>query len=95
MPNPPASPTPGPWTLIPHERFPGLFHIEERDSAGSVRIADVTGEGRARLLLAAPVMLRALRDVISDLELFCSRQGPGPDKRLDAARAAIRQATGE
>lgn len=40
-------------------------------------------------------MLEAAENVIFDLELLVSRQGPGPDKRLEALKAAIRKAKGE
>lgn len=34
------------------------------------------------LITAAPELADAARDIVGDLELFCSRQGLGPDKRL-------------
>ena len=49
---------------------------------------------REHLRDAAPDLLEALEDVIGDLELFVSRQGPGPDKRLARCKAAIAKAKG-
>lgn len=48
----------------------------------------------ARLLAAAPALLKALRDCLDDLERYARRSGPGPDRRLEAARAAIALAEG-
>ena len=51
--------------------------------------------GSARLIAAAPDLLAALEACVPDLERYVSTHGPGPDRRLDAARAAIAKARGE
>ena len=48
----------------------------------------------ARLIAAAPELLEALEAVLPDLEHYVATHGPGPDKRLAAARAAIAKARG-
>jgi len=48
----------------------------------------------ARLIAAAPELLEALEAVIPDLEHYVATHGPGPDKRLAIARAAIAKAKG-
>lgn len=45
------------------------------------------------LILAAPDLLAALADCLPDLEHYASTHGPGPDRRLEAAKAAIARAT--
>lgn len=37
-------------------------------------------------------LLTAAKDVVADLELFASRQGPGPDVRLQTLKTAIQAA---
>ena len=51
-------------------------------------------EANARLIAAAPELLEALEAVLPDLEHYVATHGPGPDKRLAVARAAIAKATG-
>lgn len=46
-------------------------------------------DGNARLIENAPCMYSVLKEVIADLELFCSRQGPGPDKRLENLKTIL------
>ena len=48
----------------------------------------------AMIIAAAPTLLDALEAVIPDLEHYVATHGPGPDKRLAAARAAIAKARG-
>lgn len=57
---------------------------------------DVVDEdlANARLIAAAPDLLEALKSCLPDLAHYVSKHGPGPDKRLDAARAAIAKAEG-
>jgi len=43
----------------------------------------------SRLLESGPELLAATKAIIGDLELFVSKQGPGPDKRLTALKAII------
>ena len=51
-------------------------------------------EANARLIAAAPELLEALEAVLPDLEHYVATHGPGPDKRLAIARAAIAKARG-
>jgi len=54
-----------------------------------------TAEGLADLIdrkTAAPDLLKALQNCLPDLQHYASTHGPGPDKRLEAARAAIAEA---
>ena len=46
-------------------------------------------EANARLITAAPDLLAALDAVLPDLEHYVATHGPGPDRRLAQARAAI------
>ena len=46
----------------------------------------------ARLIAAAPDLLRAALAVLSDLEHYVSTHGPGPDDRLDALKDAVYKA---
>ena len=48
----------------------------------------------ARLIASAPELLEALEAILPDLEHYVATHGPGPDKRLAAARAAIAKAKG-
>ena len=51
-------------------------------------------EANARLIAAAPELISALEAVLPDLEHYVATHGPGPDKRLALARAAIEKAKG-
>lgn len=39
-------------------------------------------------------LIEAAAAVVADMQLFASRQGPGPDVRLETLRAALKRATG-
>ena len=52
-------------------------------------------EANALLIASAPDLLAALELCLPDLEHYVSTHGPGPDKRLLAAKAAIAKAKGE
>lgn len=49
----------------------------------------------APMIEALPELLVAAEDVIADLQLFVSKQGPGPDRRLAALIVAIAKARGK
>lgn len=49
----------------------------------------VTTAEDATLIAAIPELLAACRDILPDLIHYAATHGPGPDKRLDAMRAAI------
>lgn len=49
----------------------------------------------AHLIAAAPDLLEALKECLPDLEHYASTHGPGPDRRLEQARAAIAKARGQ
>lgn len=50
-------------------------------------------EANARLIASAPELLEALDACLPDLEHYVATHGPGPEKRLALARAAIAKAT--
>lgn len=100
-----ATHTPGPWEAA----HPGNYDADgiavyARNKAGlrytiaAVRYLGTAdpapAEANARLIAAAPALLKACEAIITDLERFVSRQGPGPDARLAALKAAIAQAEG-
>ena len=95
----PTSPahTPGPWDVEPK----GSRHFVDGADGLTVAYLDRAGvrerseiEANARLIAAAPELLEALEAVLPDLEHYVATHGPGPDKRLAAARAAIAKAKG-
>jgi hypothetical protein len=49
----------------------------------------------SNLIAAAPELLDALKSIIPDLQLFVSRQGSGPDKRLEHCLAVIAKVEGK
>lgn len=49
----------------------------------------------AHLIAAAPDLLAALEACLPDLKHYAATHGPGPDRRLEQARAAIAKAKGE
>jgi hypothetical protein len=107
-----AQHTPGPWSFengiscISHKRG----EIVARNRAGSQTVAQVAmfsdpsydgdeDTANARLIAAAPELLDALEELVSDLE-FDMSAGCNPrlvksGKRIEYARAAISKATGE
>ena len=105
----PATPrpahTPGPWTI--HESAFSSSLVKELHIGTSTRtaacvyddcaagiLARSEVEANARLIAAAPELLEALEAVLPDLEHYVATHGPGPDKRLAIARAAIAKAKG-
>ena len=99
--------TPGPWEAV--ITVCGFWNVREPGGISGGRgvatigfqkidrswVIDDVDEANARLIAAAPELLAALVDCIPDLERFVSTQGPGPDRRLEVARAAIARATGK
>jgi len=89
----PATPrpayTPGPWTFAN-----GPHRIEVHTTPALAYAFSISDEANARLIAAAPELLEALEAVLPDLEHYVATHGPGPDKRLAIARAAIAKARG-
>ena len=73
-----------------------LPKIEALSGQLAFDVRSLTAEqiANARLIAAAPELLEALEAVLPDLEHYVATHGPGPDKRLAAARAAIAKARG-
>ena len=96
----PATPrpahTPGPWTILPNTpHFVRAMHpAEGMQPVAAVYHFDGELSANARLIAAAPELLEALEAVLPDLEHYVATHGPGPDKRLAIARAAIAKAKG-
>ena len=80
--------TPGPWHLNPR----GWVVQSTGDIVTRLECSN-NKEADARLIAAAPELLAALEAVLPDLEHYVATHGPGPDKRLAIARAAIARAT--
>ena len=96
----PATPrpahTPGPWTILPNTpHFVRAMHpAEGMQPVATVYHFDGELAANARLIASAPELLEALEAVLPDLEHYVATHGPGPDKRLAIARAAIAKAKG-
>ena len=100
--------TPGPWEVggkvglycddvqITSNKEPVAIAVPRRsyDILSLARRSPAELAANARLIAAAPELLEALEAVIPDLEHYVATHGPGPDKRLALARAAIAKATG-
>ena len=89
--------TPGPWDVEPK----GSRHFVDGADGLTVAYLDRAGvrerseiEANALLIAAAPELIEALEAVLPDLEHYVATHGPGPDKRLAIARAAIAKARG-
>ena len=91
-----AAHTPGPWTILPNTpHFVRAMHpAEGMQPVATVYHFDGELAANAMLIAAAPTLLDALEAVIPDLEHYVATHGPGPDKRLAIARAAIAKARG-
>jgi len=91
--------TPGPWRVVGDP--PIKFDIEA-DCGACVAIVDVPNdanraeadeaEANARLMAAAPELAEALAACLPDLKHYAATHGPGPDKRLETALAAMAKA---
>ena len=88
--------TPGPWAILPNTpHFVRAMHpADGMQPVATVYHFDGELAANARLIAAAPELLEALEAVLPDLEHYVATHGPGPDKRLAAARAAIAKARG-
>jgi hypothetical protein len=97
--------TPGPWAITPHaengESWRTFYvgpttggHVAVVSSSNCNHPAD-EADANARLCAAAPAILDAARACLVDLDHYASTHGPGPDRRRDALRDAIEQATGQ
>jgi hypothetical protein len=88
-----ALPMPGPWHTIDTDR--GIYIIGPSSSLLAIvqpyHNNVVQNEANARLIASAPDLLEALESLVANLAEgdFIS------ETRIDAARAAIRKATGE
>ena len=80
---------------ITNARYLWVADVLRTQSSNPLWRQEEESEANARLIAAAPSLLEAAQDVIFDLELLVSRQGPGPDRRLEALKKAIRKATNE
>ena len=106
----PATPrpshTPGPWSLsasfdsverrVQHGDNPPLVWgiASGINSAHPDYMPREEQIANARLIAAAPELLEALDACLPDLEHYVATHGPGPEKRLALARAAIAKARG-
>ena len=102
----PRQHTPGPWSLSPSfdrierrvqhgDNPPLVWGIASGiNSAHPDYMPRAEQIANARLIAAAPELLEALEAVLPDLEHYVATHGPGPDKRLAIARAAIAKAKG-
>ncbi len=100
--------TPGPWEVggkvglycddvqITSNKEPVAIAVPRRsyDIMSLARRSPAELSANARLIASAPELLEALEAVLPDLEHYVATHGPGPDKRLAAARAAIAKARG-
>jgi hypothetical protein len=98
----PTTHTPGPWVLdrgANGDMLVTSLHESPDDDVCHVYGGNAGDDDRAqadaRLIAAAPELLAALLDVLPDLSHYASTHGPGPDRRLAVARAAIAKATGQ
>jgi len=89
-----AKHTPGPWAARGTNQLHNQGVIDSEHEGMTVAVAYNFAEDAA-LIAAAPDLLEALREVLPDLAHYVATHGPGPDRRLDKARDAIRKATGE
>lgn len=89
----------GPWqTTIARNGHVSIYPVGGKERVADVycpldRDTDDSVDGNARLIAAAPALLEALQECLPDLVHYVAAHGPGPDKRLEAARAAIARAT--
>lgn len=82
--------TPGPWVLNKaHSTRVDLINTRKGDAIGEIVFADVRNPADARLIASAPLLLEALRDLLSATEeTYDSRH------EREAALDAIAKATG-
>ena len=102
----PRQHTPGPWSLsasfdrverrVQHGDNPPLVWgiASGINSAHPDYMPRAEQIANARLIASAPELLEALEAVLPDLEHYVATHGPGPDKRLAIALAAIAKARG-
>ena len=83
--------TPGPWHLVHHR--PNLFKVETNRTVICDTFGGLSGEtmANARLISAAPELLRALEWIVDDWERVTERTLPDDHE----AKAAIAKAKGE
>lgn len=64
-------------------------------SVGQAFYEEVLDRLSMRIAGRVEPLLKALEACLPDLEHYVSTHGPGPDRRLDAARAALAKAKGK
>lgn len=72
-----------------------IADVQKTDDKINNFLKDEQGMANAHLIAAAPDMLEALKEIIPDMEHYVATHGPGPDRRLARAIAAIKKAKGE
>lgn len=86
--------TPGPWTKGPYGDLYGSNGIPVQvygTGMGSTTLPDETSKANAALVIAAPDLLEALKNLVEVLDgLF----DDGPVRGIEEARAAIAKAEG-
>lgn len=83
--------TPRPWSVGTGLAYNVCSELADTEPQ-SIVCENIDSHADARLIAAAPNLLAALEDVIDDMERIAARSGPGPDRRLANARAAIKAA---
>ena len=89
--------TPGPWNACKPSKptgngAAGRWSVQSNEQP-ICGVYNDCQEANARLIAAAPDLLSALEECLPDLKHYVSTHGPGPDRRLATAIAAIARAT--
>lgn len=90
-----GSHTPGPWEVGPMNGKPSVIYADDYDAPVIAQMAEwipdaaKQQEANARLIAAAPELLQALQNLVSDID-----DGTVYGQRLAQAHAAIAKATG-
>lgn len=92
--------TPGPWEMAPEPHSDTKWYVTgdgvgPNELVAIVKSAPERLQANARLIAAAPELLDALTECLPDLEHYAATHGPGPDRRLAKAKAALHKARGE
>jgi hypothetical protein len=102
-----AKHSPGPWEVklnydnMLHEELPGRHTVKDADGWNVARIWELTNsEANARLIAAAPDMLKALKSLFENCEMVHKYWGDGGNAKeaneaIAAARTAIAKAEAE
>jgi len=92
--------TPGPWTLVEHDR--DFFVLPDGDDNGCITEIPNRGNGRnydenqanARLIASAPDLLLLLKQAVARVEIANAEGNPILSAWLQDARAALAKAEG-